>query len=196
MFLMPLLWLSVWKDELKDQRNDIEDTCLRRLSEVVPPGCRVTILADRGFGDHKLFAYLADLGFAYVIRFRGNIHVTDASGETRTAANWVGRSGRARKLRGARVTASHAYQVGAVVCVHARDMKEPWCLAASDAEAAAGTLIKQYARRWTIDIDQAWQLSKFQGVDDWCCSRAGAIGARVAVLPGSSSGWQSWRRGP
>ena len=148
---MPLLWLSVWKDELKDQRNDIEDACLRRLSEVVPPGCRVTILADRGFGDHKLFAYLAELGFAYVIRFRGNIHVTDAAGETRTAAHWVGRSGRARKLRGARITASHAYQVGAVVCVHARDMKEPWCLAASDAEAPAGTLIKHYARRWTIE---------------------------------------------
>src|SRR5487761_2264916 len=121
---MPLLWLSVWKDELKDQRNAIEDTCLRRLSEVVPPGCRVTILADRGFGDHKLFAYLAELGFAYVIRFRGNIHVTDASGETRTAAHWVGRSGRARKLRGARITTSHGYQVGAVVCVHARDMKD------------------------------------------------------------------------
>jgi hypothetical protein len=148
---MPLLWLTVWKDELKDQRNDIEDTCLRRLSEVLPPGCRVTILADRGFGDHKLFAYLTDLGFAYVIRFRGNIHVTDASGETRTAAQWVGRSGRARKLCGACVTASHGYQVGAVVCVHARDMKEPWCLAASDAEAPAGTLIKQYARRWTIE---------------------------------------------
>src|SRR6202453_1685020 len=148
---MPLLWLSMWKDELKDQRNDIEDTCLRRLSEVLPPGCRVTILADRGFGDHKLFAHLADLGFAYVIRFRGNIHVTDASGETRTAAQWVGRSGRARKLRGARVTASHAYPVGAVVCVHARDMKEPWCLAASETEAPAGTLIKKYARRWTIE---------------------------------------------
>jgi hypothetical protein len=160
---MPLLWLSMWKDELKDQRNDIEDTCLRRLSEVLPPGCRVTILADRGFGDHRLFAYLADLGFAYVVRFRGNIHVTDASGETRTAAQWVGRSGRARKLRGARVTASHAYQVGAVVCVHARDMKEPWCLAASDAEAPVGKLIKQYARRWTIDIDQAWRLSRIKG---------------------------------
>jgi hypothetical protein len=73
----------------KDQRNDIEDTCLRRLSEVLPPGCRVSILADRGFGDHKLFAYLADLGFGYVIRLRGNIHVADASGETRTAANWA-----------------------------------------------------------------------------------------------------------
>ena len=121
---MPLLWLSMWKDELKDQRNDIEDTCLRRLSEVLPRGCRVTILADRGFGDHKLFAYLADLSFAYVIRFRGNIHVTDASGETRTAANWVSRSGRARKLRDARITASHAFQVGAMKCVHAREMKE------------------------------------------------------------------------
>jgi hypothetical protein len=50
------------------------------------PGSRKR--ADRGFGDHKLFAYLADLGFADVVRFRGNLHVTDASGETRTAANW------------------------------------------------------------------------------------------------------------
>src|ERR1700692_3708090 len=46
---MPLLWLSMWKDELKDQRNDIEDTCRRRLSEVLPPGCRVTLLAVLGF---------------------------------------------------------------------------------------------------------------------------------------------------
>jgi hypothetical protein len=148
---MPLMWLSVWQDELKNQRNAFEDACLLRLSQLVPPGCRVTILADRGFGDHKLFAHLADLGFGYVIRFRGNIHVTDASGETRTAADWVGKSGRARKLRAARVTASHAQQVGAVVCVHARDMKEPWCLAASDAEAPAGTLVRQYSRRWTIE---------------------------------------------
>lgn len=148
---MPLLWLSMWKSELKDHRNDVEDTCLRRLSEVLPPDCRVTILADRGFGDHKLFAYLTELGFAYVIRFRGNIHVTDAAGQTRTAAEWVEKSGRARKLVGARVTASHAYPVGAVVCVHAPDMKQAWCLAASDAEAPAATLIKQYGRRWTIE---------------------------------------------
>src|SRR3984893_14217014 len=29
----PLLWLSVWKDELKDRRNDFEDACLRRLAD-------------------------------------------------------------------------------------------------------------------------------------------------------------------
>src|SRR3954453_3482658 len=54
---LPLLWLEVWKDELKDHRNAFADAGLRRLAELVPSGCRVTILADRGFSDQKLFAY-------------------------------------------------------------------------------------------------------------------------------------------
>ena len=146
----PLLWLSVWKEEIATRRNDYEDACLRRLAETLPPGCRVTILADRGFGDQKLFAFLGELGFGYVIRFRGNIRVTDASGETKAAAEWIGRGGRARKLRHARVTAQ-GRQVGAVVCVHAKGMKEPWCLAASDPEATAAVLVNHYAKRWTIE---------------------------------------------
>jgi len=146
----PLLWLSVWKEEIATRRNDYEDACLRRLAETMPPGCRVTILADRGFGDQKLFAFLGELGFGYVIRFRGNIRVTDASGETKAAAEWIGRGGRARKLRHARVTAQ-GRQVGAVVCVHAKGMKEPWCLAASDPEATAAVLVNHYAKRWTIE---------------------------------------------
>src|SRR5271163_354134 len=138
----PLLWLSVWKDELKDQRNDVEDACLRRLAELVPADCRVTLLADRGFGDQKLFGFLAQLGFGYVIRFRGNILVASADGTTRPAAEWVGKGGRARKLTDARVTAN-GQQVGAVVCVHAKDMKEPWCLATSERDATAATLINR-----------------------------------------------------
>ena len=50
----PLLWLTVDKDELKDQRNDFEDLCLTRLKAILPEGVAVTILADRGFGDVKL----------------------------------------------------------------------------------------------------------------------------------------------
>ena len=132
----PLLWLTVFKGELKAKRNDYEDLCLLRLAEALPEGAVVTILADRGFGDTKLFAFLDTLGFAYVIRFRGNIHVTAADGETRAAAGWVGKGGRARKLRDAEVTAAR-HKVGAVVCVHAKNMKEPWCLVASDGEASA-----------------------------------------------------------
>jgi hypothetical protein len=146
----PLLWLTVLKDELKDQRNDFEDLCLARLARVLPEGVAVTVLADRGFGDTKLFAYLDTLGFAYVIRFRGNIHVTAADGETRAAAAWVGKDGRARKLRNAEVTAGR-HRVGAVVCVKARDMKQAWCLAASNASATAREITNYYAKRWTIE---------------------------------------------
>ena len=146
----PLIWLTVWKEEIATRRNDYEDACLRRLAETMPPDCRVTLLADRGFGDQKLFRFLGELGFGYVIRFRGNIRVTDAQGETKPAAAWVGKRGRARKLRDARVTAQ-GRQVGAVVCVQAKDMKEPWCLAASDPEATAAVLVNHYAKRWTIE---------------------------------------------
>ena len=146
----PLLWLTVLKDELKDSRNDFEDLCLARLAESLPDGVAVTILADRGFGDTKLFGFLETLGFDYIIRFRGNIHVTAADGETRAAAAWVGKGGRARKLRAAEVTAGR-HKVGAVVCVHARDMKAAWCLAASNAEATAREITNHYARRWTIE---------------------------------------------
>ena len=142
--------MSVWKEELKNQRNKFEDGCLRRLSEVVPAGCRVTILADRGFGDQKLFAFLSELGFDYVIRFRGNTQVTDADGLIRPAAEWVGKGGRARKLRDARVTAKGQW-VGTVVCVHAKGMKEPWCLATSLRDETTATLVNYYSKRWTIE---------------------------------------------
>jgi hypothetical protein len=81
---------------------------------------------------------------------RGNIHVTAADGETREAADWVGKGGRARKLRDAEVTAGR-HKVGAVVCVHSRNMKEPWCLVASDGEASVRKILDYYAKSWTIE---------------------------------------------
>ena len=118
----PLIWLSVWKDELTKQRNDFADACLCRLAELLPAGCRVTILADRGFGDQKLFGFLPTLGFGYVIRFRGNIHVTTdqtrgrmgGQGRTRPqACRRAGdRQGPAGRRRGLRARQGHE---GAVV---------------------------------------------------------------------------------
>ena len=81
-----LIWLTVWKEEIATRRNDYEDACLHRLAETLPQGCRVTILANRGFGDQELLAFLGGLGFGYVIRFRGNIGLADAGEETLPAA--------------------------------------------------------------------------------------------------------------
>ena len=146
----PLVWLSVLKDELSHARNDYEDACLRRLAEVLPAGVRVTILADRGFADTKLFGFLDELGFAYVIRLKGNTTVRAADGPTRPAGEWVGQGGRARKLRDAAVTEARC-PVGAVVCVHAKGMKEAWCLAASNAAAPSRRIIDLYSKRWTVE---------------------------------------------
>ena len=106
---------------MKDTRNDYEDAGLRRLAEVLPDGVTATILADRGFADTKLFEFLTELGFGYVIQLRGNTKVRAADGTTRPAANWIGQGGRARKLRDATVTEAHC-PVGAAVCVHAKGM--------------------------------------------------------------------------
>jgi len=146
----PLVWLSVHKDELTDARNAYEDAALCRLAEVLPAGVKVTILADRGFADTKLFGFLAELNLGYVIRLKGNIKVRAADGPTRPAGEWVGQGGRARKLRDAAVTEAQC-PVGAVVCVHAKGMKEAWCLAASNAAAPSRQIIDLYSKRWGVE---------------------------------------------
>lgn len=147
----PLLWKSVRKDTLKGNRNRYEDELLVRFKEVVPQGIKVTLLADRGFGDQKLFELLRrELGFEFIIRIRGNITVTSNDGVSRPAEEWVGKGGRAKLLRNAGVTLD-GYEVPTVVCVHAKGMKEPWCLVASDGEAKARAVINGYAKRWTIE---------------------------------------------
>jgi hypothetical protein len=147
----PLVWLTVDKRTLKDNRNLYERRVLVRLAELLPADIKVCVVADRGFGDQKLYRMLTeDLCFDYVIRFRGNIAVTAATGETRTAAAWVRTGGRARVLRSAAVTADR-YQVGTVVCVQDPDMKQAWCLAASSTDATAKDLIGYYGRRWGIE---------------------------------------------
>ncbi|HJY52138.1 MAG TPA: IS4 family transposase [Stellaceae bacterium] len=147
----PLVWLTVDKSTLKDRRSFYEHRVLVRLAELLPAETKVCIVADRGFGDQKLYRMLTEeLCFDYVIRFRSNIAVTAATGETRTAAAWVQAGGRARVLRGAEVTADR-YRVGTVICVQDPDMKQAWCLAASSTDATAKQLTGLYGRRWGIE---------------------------------------------
>jgi hypothetical protein len=147
----PLIWKSVRKSSLKGQRNRYEDELLRRFKEVLPPGVKVTVLADRGFDDQKLFEFLRHtLGFEFIIRIRGNLTVTSAQKESRRAEEWLGKGGRAKLLRQASITLD-GYEVPTVVCVHAKGMKEPWCLVSSDSEIKARSVIEGYAKRWTIE---------------------------------------------
>lgn len=146
----PLVWLTVHTSKLKKRRASYEQRALRMLKWALPEGVRVTILADRGFGDTALYEQMTELlRFDFVIRFRGCIHVMTPEGESRPASEWVALNGRATQIRDARVTARRV-RVAAVVTVKRKGMKEPWILATSrtdDAEA----IINLYAKRFTIE---------------------------------------------
>ena len=51
----PLLWLTVDKATLKNHRNAYEYRVLVQLAEALPADVKVLIVADRGFGDQKLY---------------------------------------------------------------------------------------------------------------------------------------------
>ena len=146
----PLIWMTVNKSTLKSKRNDHEYRLIERLHECLAADVKITLLADRGFGDQKLYRFLQTLGWDFVIRFRGAIQVEDAEGTRKTANAWVPASGRATMIRGARVTRTRA-EVPAVVVVHAKNMKEAWCLATTLRERKASEIVKLYGRRFTIE---------------------------------------------
>jgi hypothetical protein len=146
----PLIWNTVKKSALRNRRNRHEDRLLKQLHDALPTPIRVTVLADRGFGDKKRYAQLRKLGFDFVVRFREGIVVTNESGEQKPASDWLGPSGRARMFKDMAVT-KDCYVVPAVVLVHDKRMKESWCLATSRSDLVATQIVKLYSRRFSIE---------------------------------------------
>jgi Transposase DDE domain len=145
----PLIWKTVRKSELKNRRNQYEAEVIERLHEILPEDIDVTVLADRGFGDQKLFAYLDVLGWSYAIRFRQIIQVT-YRGRTMPAAEWIPIGGHAKMLREVLITADKT-SIPAVVLKHQKGMKEAWCIATNRTDLGATGVVKLYARRFTIE---------------------------------------------
>ena len=157
---MPLVWKSVDTKSLKGRRNGSEDELLVRFRSLVPDGIKVTVVADRGFGDQKLYAFLRDdLRFDYIIRFRGVVAVTDAAGNSVPARDRTKPDGRLRVVRGGSVTADMA-PVPLVVLVHEKGMKEGWCLATSRDDLTGSTVKRLYGKRFTCE-------ETFRDVKDW-----------------------------
>jgi hypothetical protein len=147
----PLLWRTVPKPLLADGgRNDEEDALLLRLREVLPAGVAVTLVADRGFADQKLFHLLQTWGWSYVIRVRKNVTVTNAAGESRDAGSWGRPDGRAVRLVGATITTDR-FALGNFVAVHAPRMKEAWLLACSADIFSSAMGIQIYGKRFSCE---------------------------------------------
>jgi hypothetical protein len=147
-----LIWKTVTKRGLKNKRNRYEDNLLAEFKELLPEGVRVTILADRGFCDQKLYHFLKDdLGFDYIIRFRANILVETRNGNRRARASaFVPKNGRPCRLQRAKVTAD-GYEVPVVILVKDKGMKEAWCLASSRTDLESDEIVGAYGCRFTTE---------------------------------------------
>lgn len=145
----PLVWKTVSKAKLKNRRSSYELEVIQRLHEIVPPDVDVMVVADRGFGDQKLFAYLDTLGWSFVIRFRQDITVA-CGDESKPARQWLAASGHAKMLRDVRITQKKT-SLAAVVLKHQKGMKEAWCLATNRPELGAAEIVTRYSRRFTIE---------------------------------------------
>ncbi len=147
----PLMWMTVRKSELEDRKFGHVETLLKRLHAAVPSSVKRTfIVADREFGNRRMYGFLQEHGFDYVLRFRQDVNVTSWEGETRVAADWQRTTGKLRSMMSASVTVE-GHRVGKVVIVRDRGMKEVWCLAASDPDLNPKVVKARYGRRFQTE---------------------------------------------
>ena len=147
----PLLWKTHRKSLLKGQRNAHEKELLTKLKQTLPEGIFVTVVADRGFGYMELFERLEqELGFAYIIRFKGNILVGYSGGEQVPARDWLTPTGRTRTLKEVELTGQRQ-PVERVYCCHKSGMKDAWCLASNRTDLSAAKALQLYGQRWGIE---------------------------------------------
>ena len=146
----PLLWKTVPSAELKGQMSHQETGLLNVLKAILPPSVeQVIVLADRGFGDIDLYDSIKELGWDFVIRFRGVIIVAAPDGRSAPASAWVPPGSRARRILNARVTGQR-HEIAAFVAVKQANMKEPWLLASS-LSYVAKRIVALYGRRFTCE---------------------------------------------
>lgn len=145
----PLAWKTVRKSTLRGKRTRYEHEMVERLARAIDPRVAVELLADRGFGDQKLYNLLQTLHWDYTIRFRGVILV-EHNGEAKPAKEWLPSTGRATRIVDVRVTQDRM-PVGAVVVAHDKRMAEPWFLVTSCGRRSASATVERYGRRFTIE---------------------------------------------
>lgn len=148
---IPLVWKTFTRSQRKGRMHEYEDELLCLLHDVMPEGKRVTLLADRGFADSKLFAFLSEeLGFDYILRLKKNVFVTNTKGETKAAGAWRKEGEGRMVLKGAEVT-KQKVKVGMYVCASKADSPEVWCLVSSRDDMKASEVAGWYMRRFTIE---------------------------------------------
>lgn len=148
----PLVWETVEKRKLKANRNRLETKVIQRLHDALPENIEIILLADRGFGDVERYAHLDNLGWYYVIRFRGAVHMSVDGKDLAPSSTYVPAQGRAKLYRDVELTQQRATVAG-VTAVKEKGMKDSWLLATKlPAELMKASVAKNlYGKRFRIE---------------------------------------------
>lgn len=145
----PLVWKTVESSTLKRRQIHYEQDLLSLVARLLPQHVNVVLLADRGFGNVRLYRFLeTKLGWDFVIRFKSDIFVENCAKEERLVRDWVPKNGKIRELVNATVTRQRHPMT--VVCVKRRRMKEAWNLATS-LRGQKQRVVQLYGRRFTCE---------------------------------------------
>jgi len=156
---IPLVWLNERKSDLKDKRSMHERTAVQELRQALSDDVRVILLADRGFGDTKLFDHLSDIpGFDFIIRFK-KCYLITAPEYVGKAQDAVFNNGRIRVLPNALLTGERRGPY-TVVLYKAHKMKDSWCIATNLDTHDGKEIVSAYGRRFECE-------ESFRDLKDW-----------------------------
>ena len=147
----PLLWKTVIKSSLKNNRARYEDQILSRLKDVVSENIKVTIVADRGFADQRFFKFITEtLKFFYLIRVRSNVYITDKNDISKLAKDWLHPNGYTKTIKDASITLDKQ-PIDKFVSTKQKGMKDPWYIASNRNDLSGSEIVKYYGKRWSIE---------------------------------------------
>jgi Transposase DDE domain len=149
---VPALWASYPEGRLAKSQNNLEEGLLWRLRDLLPPGARVILLADRGFGRAELAKTCRAIGFSFVIRIKPDVRVRHPRFRG-LLKDFPVRPGCWRMLKGAEYRSDGVVTLNLAVrwkkgLPAKRD--EPWFLM-TDLDRNAVAVSDLYARRMTVE---------------------------------------------
>jgi len=146
---LPIYWAVVPKAKLTLNQNRIEEKFVTKLREILPRGCRVVILADRGFARVTFLRHLEKLKFKFVVRTQTKVWVETESFRGTLGALKVPR-GTKTDLGVVSYHKTERWPVRIIVCFDAKQ-KEPWFLATNVGDEPFSRVVAWYGLRMEIE---------------------------------------------
>mgnify|MGYP000873751010 CR=1 FL=1 len=138
---LPMCW-KTFATRSHSVRYDWYVAVLDQALALIPEGCSVTLLGDRGFGHRRLMKWCKKAGWHYVLRLKADSIVVLRDGSRCRLDTWKPERQTVMHLADVRVQDEHRQLVGPLhihMAFAPEPAKEPWYLASDQAGSYAAT---------------------------------------------------------